>query len=148
MIRKLAIIPVVVLLVAAMFTVTALACDNSFSGILYSANNQIQADINLAEANANNALTDLNSNVNHTNLLLKLGWISKTEAAGRIKNYQADFDNEIDSIAQQLIGDTNNIVSSVLREAAQRHITVSVSYVEVNLAGQVYLIDPLRIVGH
>lgn len=148
MLKKLSVATIVALTLAVMFTVTAFACSNDFTTILNQANASIQTEINKAVNDANNALNDLNKKIDTTNALLKLGLISKQEAAGRINNYQADFNNLLDAIAGRMISRTDGIVVNLLQEAQRRNIKVAVEYIQVNLAGHLYLVDPLRIVGN
>jgi peptidoglycan hydrolase CwlO-like protein len=148
MLKKISVASLVALTLAVMLSVTALACGNDFTTILNQANASIQSEINKGINDANAALGDMNQKINSTNAQLKLGKISKQEAAGRIKNYQGDFDNLLNAIAGRMITRTDGIVVNLLQEAQRRNIKVTVEYIEVTLAGHVYLVDPLRIIGN
>jgi peptidoglycan hydrolase CwlO-like protein len=149
MLKKLSTVISVAFLFAILFSVTAYAASNNdFSSLVNQANASIQAEIDKAVIDADKALDDLMSKIDATNLLLKQGRISKCEADGRIKNYKADFENLLQAISSRLIERTEGIVENLMQEAQRRNIKISKTYIAVNLAGRIYLVDPLRIVGN
>lgn len=148
--KKLSIAATIAFLFVIVFSVTAYAApgDNGFAAILDNANAQIQSRIDSAVADANNALSELQEKTNSANLQVQQGTLTQYEADNRIRNYNAEFENLLNAISSRLLSETDGIVVNVLQEAQRRGIQVSVSYIEVNLAGHIYLVDPLRIIGN
>lgn len=148
MLKRLPVALFLAVLLVCMFSAPAFAADKGFGGILNQANATIQSLINKAVSDANVAKADLNRRIDYTNLLVKQRKISRCEADGRIMNYKADFKNQITALASRLIAETDRVVVAVTQEANRRGIKISVWYVEVNLGGYIFLVDPLRIVGN
>lgn len=57
------------------------------------------------------------------------------------------FNKKIDMIIDQLIHDTNRVATAMKNRAADKGFNVVCELVEVDIAGQSILIDPLRILG-
>lgn len=149
MFRKATMAAVLAVVLVSMFTVTAYAAGGTdFQTVVDQANAKIDNEINKAVYEANQAVACRDAKINYTLYLQKRGFISWNEANGRIMNYRADLNNYVRAIGSRLIARTDAIALGVIQEARRYGITVVCTYVEVNLAGQTFLIDPLRIVGN
>lgn len=53
----------------------------------------------------------------------------------------------INKIIDELVKDTNKLADKMIQEAAKVGIQVICEYVEVEIGGQIVLIDPLKVIG-
>jgi hypothetical protein len=148
MLKKLSIVVTLALLFAAAITVTAYAAPNDFSTVVDNANAAIASAIDNAIQDADQLLAQYQAKVDAVNYWNDRGWLSDREAKWRICQLKEDFEQDLDRIADRLIDKTNDIVNNVIQQARWYNIKISKTYISVTLAGHVYIVDPLRIVGN
>lgn len=149
MITKVSRVITVALVLVLLFTSTAFA--TGYNGILTSAvkvNNVIDQEIGRAIDQADNALVVYQANVDVAEQMYMDGVITQESAEKRILRYEAALEFKLDSILNTLVSQTESQANAKVRAAYNNGICILKEYIEVNIAGSPYLIDPLRIVGN
>lgn len=148
MLSRLTMVVSLALVLTLLFSATAYAADDGILNSAVKVNNCIDREIEKAVGLADKAFNVYKANVDTINQLFLEGLISQEDATDQINACKARFDFQISLIVRTLVIQTESQANALVRAAYNNDIIIVKEYIEVNIAGSIYMIDPLRIVGH
>lgn len=69
------------------------------------------------------------------------------DEAEKIDETSKKADKEINKIIDKLVKETNKLAEKIIKEAAKVGVVVECEYVEIEIGGQIVLIDPLIVIS-
>lgn len=145
---KLTLMAVLVCVFAAAFSSGAYAAGGGVLTGVKKVNAVMDNEIRTAIYQADAAFAKYMDRVDGVTSRYEKGALTWDEAVLEIQQCEAWYDDRIQKIVGRLYAQTEHQADAMVLAAGNNGVEIVKEYVEIHIAGNVYLVDPLRIVGH
>lgn len=145
--KKITLMVILALTLTALLSSVALAAGNGMLTSTDNVNANIEKKIQAAVDKADTVYNQYQAMINDVAQQCESGVISSTQAAQQLDSCSAWYNDQIEDIVNKLVKQTDSLADAHARAALNSGIVVSHEYISVIIAGNTYLIDPIRIIG-